>query len=1149
MPGLCIRKLALCGLAVGQLSISGAGLAQTTNWTNPGSGNWTSAGNWDNGVPNNSLTAAIENGGTAIVSTAGQTVGDWQIGASGSGAAIIQGGGALTQMTGTTIVGTGSLTVTGSGSSFTDNDDLLIGRNTGTSGVTVEAGGQLTTNRSFIGEGPGAATATTITALLTGPGSVWNAGTFFGVGSGGAGATATLTIANGGVLTAQDPVAISSIGLGGEGSALVTGAGSALLLGSGTTLAIGEFVNGGGGTGTLTIQNGGLVSAPTIMMGAFDPSATGTLNLDGTAGARGVLVTAALTKDLGSASVSFDGGILRASADSTDFIAGFAPGSLVIQSGGLFVDTNGFAVEASSGLSGTGALVKQGAGTLTLSGANAYTGGTTVAAGTLAIGNGGTTGSILGDVVVGTGATLAFNRSDAVSFPGAVSGGGALTQQGSGTLTLTGANSYSGGTIVAAGTLAIGNGGTAGSILGDIVVDAGAVLAFNRSDAITFAGTVSGAGTLTQLGSGTLILIGSNSYVGGTIVAAGTLAIGNGGTAGSIGGNVAIGTGATLMFDRSDDVTFAGTLSGPGTLVQAGGGTLTLSGSNSQGGTVVTAGALAIASPANLGPGFLSLENGTSVLFTGSGRYGQVISIAGDPSFDVADGQTVTIASGIAGTGELVKIDAGTLILDGGNLYAGATTVAAGTLILGDRATPTASIAGSAAVESGAMLAGYGTVGGSLANAGLVLPGGPGAAIGTLRVAGAYTQSAAGTLAINVVPAAASQLLVSGTASLTGTVGFAYGAGAYQPGLYPVLTSGSGVDGRFTAIAETGAVPETLLRSVVYTQDQVDLVLSLPTIGTAVGSGIFTDTAVTLQDNTQDATSALLDDAGQFMTEDGARCTMVQDLCLWADGIGHFVSADGTGSTSGFDADAGGFLVGLHRAFDKALLGIGAGYERTSLWTSFADGDADTARLFLYGDLDLAPVTLSGTVGYAHDWIDTHRDGSSGFLNDAGAARESHDASDYSAGIQLSLPARMGDVALRPKAGLQYAAIDEAAFHEAGADMLDVSGDSHERDSLRSFIGVELSRAIALEGATLVPRLDIDYAHELLPQGSSGLLTVDGTSGPRPGNPLATRNIVATGAGLDLVLGTMSVSARYDADIYTGRGLDQIVRLELRWQL
>ena len=85
--------------------------------------------------------------------------------------------------------------------------------------------------------------------------------------------------------------------------------------------------------------------------------------------------------------------------------------------------------------------------------------------------------------------TLAFNRSDAVTFSGAISGSGAVNQIGAGTTILTGANLYSGGTTISGGTLQLGSGGTSGSIAGGVTNNG--TLAFNRSDTATFSGAIS----------------------------------------------------------------------------------------------------------------------------------------------------------------------------------------------------------------------------------------------------------------------------------------------------------------------------------------------------------------------------------------------------------------------------------------------------------------------------------------------------------------------------------------------------------------------------------------------------------------------------------------------------------------------------------
>ncbi|MEO7072461.1 MAG: autotransporter-associated beta strand repeat-containing protein, partial [Rhodanobacter sp.] len=195
-------------------------------------------------------------------------------------------------------------------------------------------------------------------------------------------------------------------------------------------------------------------------------------------------------------------------------------------------------------ITGSFDLVKSGTGTLVLAGSDSYSGGTTINAGTLQVGNGGTTGSITGNVT--NNASLVFNRSDALAFAGIVSGTGSLTQAGSGVLTLTGTNTYSGGTTISNGALQLGDGGTTGSITGNVTNNAS--LVFNRSDAMAFSGIVSGIGSLAQAGSGVLSLTGANTYSGGTTINAGTLQVGNGGTTGSITGNVT--NNASLVFNR-----------------------------------------------------------------------------------------------------------------------------------------------------------------------------------------------------------------------------------------------------------------------------------------------------------------------------------------------------------------------------------------------------------------------------------------------------------------------------------------------------------------------------------------------------------------------------------------------------------------------
>lgn len=241
-----------------------------------------------------------------------------------------------------------------------------------------------------------------------------------------------------------------------------------------------------------------------------------------------------------------------------------------------------------SELTGNASLNKMDHGTLILIADNSYTGGTTISEGTLQLGDGGTTGSVKGDII--NNATLAVNRSGEYILEGKVSGSGNLLQHGSGiTLILMGENTYSGGTTINAGTLQLGNGGISGSIKGNVTNDG--ILAINRSDVMVFEGAIGGTGALQQNGSGTTILTGESSYSGGTVINAGILQIGNGGTTGSMTGDIT--NNGTLSFNRADQLIFSKVISGSGSVTQDGAGTTLMTGANSySGATRVNAGTL-----------------------------------------------------------------------------------------------------------------------------------------------------------------------------------------------------------------------------------------------------------------------------------------------------------------------------------------------------------------------------------------------------------------------------------------------------------------------------------------------------------------------------------------------------------------------------
>jgi autotransporter-associated beta strand protein len=328
----------------------------------------------------------------------------------------------------------------------------------------------------------------------------------------------------------------------------------------------------------------------------------------------------------------------------------------VTVAGGGTVAING---NISNGIA-TSTLIKDGTGTLVLAGSNSYgpaagTVGTTINAGTVQIAN--SLGFSTGDVALTANATLQagapvisvannFNivagvttvdtQANSLTLSGAVTGGGALTEIGTGTLILSGSNTYPGTTTVSTGTLQLGAGGTSGYVSGAIV-DNGAVT-LDRTDSYNLGNLISGAGSLTQNGSGNVTLTASNTYTGNTFVAAGTLTLGSSlaiqnSTLNYSAGTVSFGTlatatiggltgsGTTLNLNNSTGTavaltiggnntsnTYTGTLIGAGSVTETGTGTTILGSgavgaANFSGGISVVTGTLQIGGVSNMSSG------------------------------------------------------------------------------------------------------------------------------------------------------------------------------------------------------------------------------------------------------------------------------------------------------------------------------------------------------------------------------------------------------------------------------------------------------------------------------------------------------------------------------------------------------------------
>ena len=435
----------------------------------------------------------------------------------------------------------------------------------------------------------------------------------------------------------------------------------------------------------------------------------------------------------------------------------------------------------------------------------------------------------------GSGSDAVFSNTAGSSFVATIqnlAGGSIISQNGSGIRTLNGNSTIINAGLVQSGigtAITMGNGndslilqtgsvingtadGGAGSNTVTLQGSGTASNAFTNFQTLLMQGTLwnwtgSGTFTLAHVQTGTLNLTG-------TLGASATALVDSGATLQATAQNLpsTVTDNGLVQFAQDSAGTYTGSISGTGAVDKTGAGVLTLapaaaSGNIYSGGTTIDQGTIAVSADNALGAntGGLTFNSGTLQLTT---------------SFDLAATRAITLAAGggtidtqsfdstlsqaVSGTGALTKAGSGSLLMTGVSTYSGATTVAAGTLAIGDATHASAALTGGGAttVASGATLGGYGSVtgavtnngtlavanavpsfasegngafsiNGSLVNAGLVQIGGPAAGgVGNrLNVAGNYTGQD-GTIGLNTVVAgdgAASDRLVLSGGTATGS--------------------------------------------------------------------------------------------------------------------------------------------------------------------------------------------------------------------------------------------------------------------------------------------------------------------------------------------------------------------------------------------
>lgn len=749
-----------------------------------------------------------------------------------------------------------------------------------------------------------------------------------------------------------------------------------------------------------------------------------------------------------------------------------------------------------------------------------------------------------------------------------------VTVTGGGTVVLTDAsNTYSGGTIVidgstlevaangdlgaTSGTITLGSSSTAGTLdlststaavssSRKIYVLAGGGTIVTGSNAWTLSGVISGAGELTITGGGSLVLTGSNTYTGGTIIEDGTtvyldevanlgtgsVTLGSSSTSGTI--NLTDSTAATTS-DRDYIIkagggtittgsytwTLDGVISGAGHLTIDGTGKLILDGTSTYtGGTTISGGAtVEIYADDNLGStsGGVTL-GGTSTTgtleLTSSSAVTSALELTlaeGGGIIDVSDAAW-TIAEVISGDGGLTLTGSGTLILEAENTYTGTTTIEDGTLQLGTASDTTASLAGDVVVDSGGTLTGYGTIDGSVTNSGIVSPG-SGSSIGTLTV-GSYTQSSSGTLALLVTASGNSKLVVTGTATLAGTLKLSL-EGKLHAATYDLISAGS-ISGTFSTVTQT--LSAALGDEIVYTSTGVELVITQlttlpenPTIYTALKSteidGAQSTNGAVLSHLSGLRTGAVVDQMAMATTSThrAGESSNSSPYGTWAQAQGGFGTTDGSGSAPSFSAHGGGFLAGIDRQIGKGgVLGVAIGYDITSVSESGgASGTIDTPRVAAYGGWWFGSIAVDGTLGFGAPSLTSSRPVS----QNSSTAKASFVGDEVTAAMQASSSFSLGSFAVTPAAGVQYARLGLHSFSEDGASGYDLDGPQSTTSSLRPFVAATVSTRYFTDTRTVLePTLRVAYSSEVLstsrkvaiqPSGDDALFIIDGAKASR----------------------------------------------------
>jgi fibronectin-binding autotransporter adhesin len=774
----------------------------------------------------------------------------------------------------------------------------------------------------------------------------------------------------------------------------------------------------------------------------------------------------------------------------------------------------GSGTDTISNLVGSGTVTKSGTGTLTLTGNNSgfsaafgtttvlnlnggavsiasannmFNGALTFDGGTLQ-----TTGALTlpDDITLNAGGGT-FDTGADLTLSQAITGTGGMTKTGNGNLTLGGPNTYSGGTSISAGTLT----GTTSSLQGNIVDNA--ALVFDQNFGGTYAGNISGFGTLTRITSNTVTLTGNNTYSGATFVNSGVLAVG--GTGIGDASAVTVDLLGTLQLNADEAI---GSLAGTGPLW----GDFTLTTGANNGTTAFSGTVNGLTGIDKVGTGTFSLT-GTGTLTNGFSVNGGTLAIGGtytSPTNSVASSATLNVLISGALAGDVTAAS-------------GATTIVNGAV--------TGNVANAGA------LSGTGTVLGAVTNSGTLNPGNN--SIGIFNVDGSYSETAAGTLAIELTPATVpvagtnyDQLLVTGsagTATLDGTLVVAPAGGLYVAGAtYDVVNATGGISGNFATISGNVLSPFIALTPTgVVTLSGTDQVFRLTVtrtpFATGIGSGA-TPNQIAVANGFQGLVSgaagetavlvssvdmlnvaqaqqlfdqaspepygayarSLLDQGELFSRQVDLQThetpNVLPGLDIWGRGYGLWGRGRNQAFRFGSDIYTWGLAAGATYRGSDFYIGAAGGFSKDKVRYKLgnSDGHNDGWQAGVFGGYQAGPVSIDAQIDYIHARVDATRSiGVASIVSEANGRTQGHQWKFIgTAGYNFDL----ASMKVRPFVGFDYTTGKLNPFTETGAGAANLTVEKIRANRSDLMVGLDLE---ANPHAQISPYGRIVYRHNL----------------------------------------------------------------------